>query len=151
MKNLGLFFIASACLFGLASCECDKVDCQNGDNQRIVFLSKTDSTDLILTGQYDLDSVSILPLLLDESKPSGEIGFKRFENSLDYVVSIEANANTVGYVIQLDSLPADTLSVTFGQREESKCCPGFLDFATLELNGELIPLDLQLQTIKIFK
>jgi hypothetical protein len=152
MKNFALIVLAVAGSLALDSCnKCRRSDCAIREARSLFFLSKTDSTDLFLSGQYLLDSLSISPILIDTTMPGGNIGIQGYVNSLSYRVGIETDENTAGYIIRLDSLPPDTLLITLGRREGGECCPNGITFGALTLNGDSIFNDYTLQTIKVYK
>ncbi|MBK9013993.1 MAG: hypothetical protein IPM82_07840 [Saprospiraceae bacterium] len=103
---------------------------------------------LILGGQYLLDSLTITPILIDPTKSGA-----RPHEPILYNAEIWADNNTTGYIIQLDTLPPDTLLATTFELVAGKddCCPGFTSFETLTLNGQAIPSDYTVCCIKIFK
>ncbi len=130
--------LSTVCLLALAACDdCRDSDCADGDYKFLIFQSEADGSDLILGGVYRLDSLRILPMLIDPSKPGA-----RVQIDLDYKNAyIMADANTAGYIIQLDSLPPDTLLATVAPSVGDDCCPSVTEFKTLVLNGQPVPSD----------
>ena len=149
MKKLILIAFTISGLIAASSCsKCFTEDCAGNDIKLIKFASSADSTDLILTGKYLLDSLKITPLLAAQGGPipNYEITF-----SNPYLVAIEAGANTAGYVFQLDSLPPDTLLTIIGFDNSSKCCDGVHTFEQVILNGDTLPNTRDDVSISIFK
>ena len=152
MKKAVFILIAAAILLELNSCDplrCDEVICE--DFKALYFFSKTDSTDLILGGAYELDSLHITPIRVDTTKPGARTRIEYGITGASYNALIWAEKNTVGYIIKLDSLPPDTLFVTTFQTNDEECCPGFTAFDTLAINGVEIPNDFTVCCINIFK
>jgi len=130
--------LSAACLLALAACDdCRNVECADGDYKALVFQSKADGADLILGGVYSLDSLRIVPILIDPTKPGARVRINlEYQNAL-----IWADNNTAGYIIQLDSLPPDTLLATVGPSVTDQCCGSVTEFKTLTLNGLTVPSD----------
>lgn len=152
MKKTVFILIATATLLQLNSCDplrCDEVFCD--DRRALYFLSKTDSTDLILGGAYALDSLHISLIRIDTTKPGARTLFGYSSSGSYNNVLIWPDKNTSGYIIQLDTLPPDTLMATTLQTESGECCPGFPIFESLTLNGDSISIGQIFETIKIFK
>ncbi|MBK9013992.1 MAG: hypothetical protein IPM82_07835 [Saprospiraceae bacterium] len=136
MKKFILLAFTISSLIAASSCsKCFTEECPGNDIKLIKFASSADSTDLILTGKYLLDSLKITPLLASQGGiiPNYEITF-----SNPYIVAIEAGANTAGYIFQLDSLPPDTLFTIIGFDNSSKCCEGVHTFEQVILNGDTL-------------
>lgn len=150
MKNI-LFLLASAYTILLTSCECSKVDCRVAEYKQFLLLSKVDSSDLILSGQFVLDSLSISTILADTTKSGSAVSIESYQNPFGYSAYVESNLNTIGYIIRLDSLPPDTLFVKTGISEGSKCCSGFIRFELLLLNGDTLANSFSDQYIEIYK
>jgi hypothetical protein len=149
MKNLLAFCCAIACLSALISCECRKVDCAIDEQIFFKFISKTDSTDLIMNGSYSLSSVVVTAMLVNQSKAGGTITIA--PSGDDYTVSVTANTNVDSYIIQLGSLQPDTLKITTKLGEGDKCCSGILEFETLQLNGDILANDYANATLQLYK
>lgn len=154
MRKTIFLACCAVCLFSLAACKklrCD--ECQVVDARALLFLSKTDSTDLILDGHYALDSLRITPIRIDTTMPGAGTRIEFGANGTYYNALFWADKNTSGYVIQLDSLPPDTLFVsTFELMPTAEdCCPGFTAFEMLTMNGDTLPNDWDDVTIRIFK
>ena len=149
MKKTILFAFAFAALFAAQSCsKCFTTDCATADVKRILFYSKADSSDLILTGKYLLDSLKITPL---SESPSGPVPVYEINFTNPYLVVIAANSNAKGFVFQLDSLPPDTLLTAIGFEKGDKCCDGISIFDSLTLNGEALPNGPNDVNVVIFK
>jgi hypothetical protein len=148
MKSKCFFLLATAYLFALGACNPSRCDeCADADYKHILFFSKTDSTDLISSGQYLLDSLRITPILIDTSLAGAIIRIDiAYQNAF-----ISASKNTSGYIIQLDSLPPDTLLVTTMPSQGDGCCPRITEFDKLLLNGDSIFNDYSVVAIKIYK
>ncbi len=148
MKNKYFLLLTAAYLFAMTACNPLKCDeCPDADYKAIIFYSKTDSTDIINSGQYFLDSLRITSILIDASLPGPTI-----QINTDYQYAfISASKNTAGYIIQLDSLPPDTLLVTTQQSDGDGCCPSITEFDKLVLNGDAIFNDYTVQAIKLYK
>ena len=138
MKNKWIPLLIATSLLSLTACDdCRDVECADGDYKALIFQSKADGSDLILGGVYRLDSLRILPVLIDPSKPGARVRINLdYQNAL-----IWADANTAGYIIQLDSLPPDTLLATVGPSVGDGCCPSVTEFKTLLLNWQVVPSD----------
>lgn len=134
----------------LTACRRVVCDCADGDYKSLFFLSKTDNSDLIASGDYSLDSLRIVPFLIDPNKPGPLIRIEP-DTGFGYNILLRADKNTAGYAIQLDTLPPDTLLVTTLQSEGGDCCAGMTEFETLTLNGVEIPNDYTVCCINILK
>ena len=154
MKKTAFLGFCAVCLFALPACKklrCD--ECADGDIKILLFMSKTDSTDLILEGPYSVDSLRITPIRIDTTRPGARTQVEFSPTGTYYDAFIWADKNTSGYVIQLDTLPPDTLFVStfdFVPTIED-CCPGFTAFEMLTLNGDTLANGLNDYTIRIFK
>ncbi len=149
MRKLTILTIAIAFLLAAHACsKCFTEDCVGNDVKLIGFYSAADSTDLILTGKFLLDSLKITPLKVDENgaEPIYEVTF-----SNPYVVAVQASGNAEGFVFQLDSLPPDTLKFVIGATKKDKCCNGVATFESANLNGVALPNGRQDLNIAIFK
>jgi len=70
MKNFVLVLLAATWLGSATSFNhCRNVECRDGDYKALIFFSKTDSTDLIESGQYRLERLEIEPILMDPTRP----------------------------------------------------------------------------------
>ncbi len=152
MKKYALLFLATVWLIGLYSClDCRDVECPDGDSKLLFILSKVDSSDLILGGQYLLDSLTITPILIDTTKSGARTRIEPGFDNTYYNTLIWADNNTSGYIIQLDSLPPDTLLVTTMPSKGDGCCSSITEFDKLLLNGDSIFNDYSVYAIKIYK
>ncbi|MCF8243779.1 MAG: hypothetical protein K9J37_02315 [Saprospiraceae bacterium] len=136
MKNT-LIILAVVSMLGLYACECNKVDCRGTDNVFLYFLSKTDSTDLINSSQYELNSLKITTIFEGSTGSQPRILIAS-DYPGSYTAAVPASRNVAGYIIQLDSLPPDTLLTTVGVSTGSKCCSGVTFFEQLILNGDTL-------------
>lgn len=149
MRKIAIGAVCAAFLLSVFSCgKCFITDCAKDDVKLIYFLSQADSTDLITSGKYKLDSLKITPLKLDQGgeTPGYEINF-----STPYLVAIAANANAKGYVFQLDTLPPDTLLTLVGFDKGDKCCDGVHTFDKIVLNGDTLINTREDLSVPIFK
>lgn len=152
MKVFYLNFILL--LWSVSGCEpCRYVDCAPSYNaQSIRFASKADSSDLILTGQYSLQEINLVPLLKNAGDPSPS--FSKNSSTLvgrpDYSILIDFNSNTRGYVFQVGQLPPDTL-LGLTTIENSKCCGSIVTLEGLVLNGDTLKVNLYAKGFYIYK
>ena len=149
MKNTLLLCFAIACIGSFASCECNNVDCAIDERVFFHFLSQTDSTDLIINGSYPLTSLTITEKLVNNENPGSSITIA--PSGDEYIASVSAHPNVDSFIIQLGSLKPDTLTITSILSEGDKCCPGILEFETLQLNGKSLSNDFANATIQLYK
>ena len=148
MRKLVILAIAATCLMSVLSCsKCFTEDCAENDVKLIRFFSATDSTDLIITGKFLLDSLDITPLKVNEN--NGEPRYEVFKNP--YFIAVYASENTAGFVFKLDSLPPDTLKFVIGATENDKCCSGVTTIESVTLNGVALPNGREDLNIAIYK
>jgi hypothetical protein len=147
MKYLSIIALSFTLLSLEACLNCRRVDCQGNGFRNIRYLSQADSTDLILTKTYSLDSLTITPLLFNETqlKP----GANAFETDNDYIIQVIVNENTRGFVFQLQDLPPDTLLTVTWRRGPDECCSAITDIDVAILNGDtLSPFDSEILLFK---
>ncbi|MCU0346956.1 MAG: hypothetical protein MUC59_08425 [Saprospiraceae bacterium] len=134
MKNFALCLLAAMYLL-VASCNnCRNTDCAVGEDLNFRFFSAADSSDLILSGTYAVDSVSIIPILIDSTNAVGKIKVED-QGGGYYHAFAEAHRNVAGYIVQLDSLPPDTLLVETATSDGEDCCAGSILITSATLNG----------------
>ncbi len=149
MRKIAIGAVCAAVLLSVFSCgKCFITDCAKNDVKLIYFLSKSDTTDLISSGKYKLDSLKITPLKLDQG---GETPVYEINFSTPYLVAIAASANAKGFVFQLDTLPPDTLLTVIGFDKGDKCCDGVHTFEKLVLNGDTLTNTRNDLNVGIFK
>lgn len=149
-----VFYLNFMLLWFVSACEpCRYVDCAPAYNTKSVrFASKADSTDLILSGQYPLEAIRVVPLLKNAGDPSPS--FSKNSSTLpgrpDYSILIDFNSNTRGYAFQVGQLPPDTL-LCLTTIEKSKCCGSLVTLDGLVLNGDTLKIDLGARGFDIYK
>lgn len=147
------YFFPLICLMAcwMSACDCRYADCAGNDVLGIRFNSKTDSSDLILSGIYAVASINIKPLLKGKGgTPYIDISTATSASSFDYGVHLEVNDNTRGYAIQIGQLPVDTLLV-IGKTESSKCCGTTVEVSSLVLNGDTLAYQRYTKGIELYK
>jgi hypothetical protein len=149
MKNMFAFCFAITCLVSFNACECSRVDCPIDEPILFQFLSKMDSTDLIVNGSYSISSLKITQSLIDSSSAGGNTGITSSGN--EYIVFVTSHINVDSYFIQLDSLKPDTLKITTILAGGDKCCSSIPVFETLTLNGDSLKYDFANPVIQLYK
>jgi hypothetical protein len=151
MKNTALSVIAAVCLFAIYSCaNCRVVECEENGSKRFEFYSSVDSTDLLATGEYSLDDLTITPLLLDDGDDAPTI-HKLVMPDSTIEVSVYPNENTAGFVLQLSNMPPDTLLTVTSTSSGSECCNGIIQIDQAILNGDTLPSDSWDRLVKLYK
>lgn len=136
MRKTLLLSLLAILLISAVSCgKCFVSDCEKDDVRFVYYFSATDSTDLIASGKYLLDSLKVTTLKLNPNgtAPSYEVSFT------EKYIAIQATPNAAGYVLQLDTLPPDTLLVDVALTKDSDCCDGVNVFEGFQLNGTAVP------------
>ncbi len=147
-KTFSLFAIAMLVAAAYSCGKCFVEDCPGNGIKLIRFYAAVDSTDLITSGRFKLDSLDITALKQSANgeEPGYEITF-----SNPYTIAIQASENAAGFVFKLDSLPPDTLLVNIGATGKSKCCNSVSTFESVTLNGNQLDQGPEDLTINIFK
>jgi len=127
------FFICS-----FLACKCLDEECPVGENKSIRFISKTDSADLIISGQYSLDSLTITPLPKKFPGKPANIYISHLANG-KYLIYVEINEDLAGYVFRLHDLPPDTLLAVTGKLGGDECCADIVTWEEAILNGDTLP------------
>ncbi len=133
--------ISTLALFAVSFQACNKclsTDCAVGEDKSIRFISKLDSTDLIISQQYSLDSLTITPLLKNSFGQPANFYVSPLNND-KYGVYVEINEDLAGYVFRLHDLPPDTLLAVTGKLRGSDCCSGTITWEVAILNGDTLP------------
>lgn len=129
------FALLLSLALGHWACTCRYVDCEGPGFKVVHFISQTDSLDLFVTNQYEISDVKISPMLLDQSGSAAYFVL----DSVSQTVYLETSGNTLGYILQLDSLAPDTLLFTNGQTGDTPCCGNQVTVDRVDLNGHTLP------------
>ena len=140
MKN-PLFFLAPifSILLGASCGECLQDDiCNEGATLKFEYLSQTDSSNLIKTGQFEVSDVRWQYLLKDAGGPRPDTLFFNDGGNTIYLWVIP-NTNLKGVVAQLSTFKPDTILVDIGE-EKTRCCGTTTVLNSATLNGRPLSL-----------
>ncbi len=133
MQKIAIFLFSvifllntTGCGCGLDDCKC--VDCAGNDNFNVQFLSKTDSSDLLVTGAIVADSLQVFRVkgtkseLFDWLQLRAVIGGGPF---------LSVDPDVTAYIFRYTPTDRDTLLLQSHATPRGECCGGntVLDFA----------------------
>lgn len=120
------------------SCDdCRFVECAGNDTLVINYIN-ADSVSILGGHPYFQDSVSFTPFLADPGKPYTVYLFGSTPSATAMYVKIDENLT--GFVLQLDTLPPDTVYIKTVVAAESKCCDRQAELDKIIFRGSTIDL-----------
>lgn len=120
---------------------CEDPNCLESDAIFVKYRSAADSSvNLIYSGQFSHDDLSIVPILLDKNGDSPTI-FRIIDTTgKANNITILVNENLRGIAFQLGNLAPDTILLTTGLAPPVECCPDpRVTISQLLANGQFIP------------
>jgi hypothetical protein len=128
-----IFSLAFCSTIGWISCDnCRLVDCE-GNETLILNYINADSTQLLTAS----DSISFIPLLIDNSRPVTAYLLSSGASSGELFVRIDENLT--GFVVQLNVLTPDTVYLQTQPAPDSECCDKKVALEKVKLNGVEYP------------
>jgi hypothetical protein len=135
-----LWLVPALCaVFLWAGCdECRTVECA-GDNILILNYINADSVSILGGNPYTRDSVSFQPILTNpgSSLSAYLLGSATSVNDL----FLRIDNNITGFIIQLDTLPPDTVMLQTIVVPKGDCCEGEVQIDKATLRGHTYELD----------
>jgi hypothetical protein len=134
-----LLFLLALCgaAFWISCNDCRFEDCEGNDTLVINYVNQ-DSMSILGGNPYFQDSVLFTPFLVDPTRPYTVYLFGSSSVATEMYVKIDENL--AGFVVQLDTLPPDTVYIKTVAVAESKCCDKKVALEKVIFRGESFDL-----------
>ncbi len=133
---IAVFMLISGFRCGDCCGPCEEVVCES--YLSILFVSKTDSSDLFINGTYQADSLQLFALHSDATTIdySHQLRVNRYSDYtyLGFYISKDA----VAYIFQFNSQERDTLSARYTSLSSDECCDEVTNFTYSIFRGDTI-------------